>query len=249
MASDTILPSIRSRRIAGKGRGLRQVGRSSCRPIATVTEKLEALQERIDRIESAPIALPSSSAWDHAIIRFNKYCSGFCCMHAIKEAIIAREHDKEAEVYIFGMDIRAVGKGFEEYRNRGAHEAGIQLHPQPCGGNHRRQGSHAHHLVRRHQRAPAFTSLPVDLVILATACEPSAAWSGWPELLGITIERVWVFQDGLLSASWIPPGRASLSAAVRTVPWIFRNRLLRPAALPLEAAQVLSGSETERLAS
>ena len=31
------------------------------------------------------------------------------------------------EVYIFGMDIRAVGKDFEEYRNRGANESGIKF--------------------------------------------------------------------------------------------------------------------------
>lgn len=54
------------------------------------------------------------------------HCSGFCCMHSIKEAIIAREHDDEVEAWIFGMDIRAVGKGFEEYRIK-AENMGIKF--------------------------------------------------------------------------------------------------------------------------
>ena len=29
--------------------------------------------------------------------RFHKYCSNYCCMHSIKEAIIAREHERETE--------------------------------------------------------------------------------------------------------------------------------------------------------
>lgn len=79
--------------------------------------ELEALKARIDKIHGAHrLAFIQCVSRD---IRFNKYCSGFCCMHAIKEAIIGLEHDREAEVYIFGMDIRAVGKNFEEYRNRG----------------------------------------------------------------------------------------------------------------------------------
>ena len=44
--------------------------------------------------------------------RFFPFCSGYCCMHSIKEAVIANEHEPETTSTIFGMDIRAVGKGF-----------------------------------------------------------------------------------------------------------------------------------------
>ena len=57
--------------------------------------------------------------------RFYPFCSGFCCMHSIKEAIIANEHDRETTSVIFGMDIRAVGKGFEEYKVRGGNQSRI----------------------------------------------------------------------------------------------------------------------------
>jgi len=46
----------------------------------------------------------------------NEYCSGVCCMYAIKEAVMAREHvGKDFEGSIFFMDMRTSGKDFEKY--------------------------------------------------------------------------------------------------------------------------------------
>lgn len=57
----------------------------------------------------------------------NIYCSRYCCMQAIKEAILLKEHDKEVEVTIFYIDIRAFGKGYEELYNRAKSEFGINF--------------------------------------------------------------------------------------------------------------------------
>jgi len=44
------------------------------------------------------------------------YCSSVCCMYAIKEAIISKEHSKEdLDCAVFYMDIRTHGKDFERY--------------------------------------------------------------------------------------------------------------------------------------
>jgi heterodisulfide reductase subunit A len=49
----------------------------------------------------------------------NGYCSGVCCMYAIKEAVIAKEHAKgELDAAIFFMDMRTFGKEFEQYYTR-----------------------------------------------------------------------------------------------------------------------------------
>jgi heterodisulfide reductase subunit A len=49
----------------------------------------------------------------------NGYCSGVCCMYAIKEAVIAKEHAKgDLDAAIFFMDMRTYGKEFEQYYNR-----------------------------------------------------------------------------------------------------------------------------------
>jgi heterodisulfide reductase subunit A2 len=52
------------------------------------------------------------------------YCSSVCCMYAIKEAVIAKEHaDSSLDCAIFYMDIRTHGKDFERYYDdaRGKH--------------------------------------------------------------------------------------------------------------------------------
>ena len=45
----------------------------------------------------------------------NPYCSSVCCMFAIKEAVIAQEHNPGLGATIFFMDMRAFGKEFDDY--------------------------------------------------------------------------------------------------------------------------------------
>jgi len=55
------------------------------------------------------------------------YCSGVCCTYAIKEAIIAKEHQKgKLDTAIFYIDIRTHGKDFERYYNR-AQKDGVRF--------------------------------------------------------------------------------------------------------------------------
>ena len=54
------------------------------------------------------------------------YCSSVCCMYATKEAIIAKEHEREIEPTIFFMDLRAFGKDFDKYYERAQKEYGIR---------------------------------------------------------------------------------------------------------------------------
>ncbi|MHC4489410.1 MAG: FAD-dependent oxidoreductase, partial [Planctomycetota bacterium] len=48
----------------------------------------------------------------------NPYCSSVCCMYATKQAIVTKEHLPDTECKIFVMDVRAFGKGFDEYYER-----------------------------------------------------------------------------------------------------------------------------------
>jgi heterodisulfide reductase subunit A len=55
-------------------------------------------------------------------LNHNRFCSSVCCMYATKEAILANEHDRELESTIFYTDLRAAGKGFQEYVARAKRE-------------------------------------------------------------------------------------------------------------------------------
>ncbi|MFP4459072.1 MAG: FAD-dependent oxidoreductase [Candidatus Zixiibacteriota bacterium] len=55
------------------------------------------------------------------------YCSSVCCMYAMKEAVIAREHVKGLDASIFFMDARAHGKDFDKYYDRAKDQFGVEF--------------------------------------------------------------------------------------------------------------------------
>jgi heterodisulfide reductase subunit A len=57
----------------------------------------------------------------------NGYCSSVCCMYAIKEAMVAKEHDPDCEITIFYMDMRTQGKDFDAARIRAEEQFGIKF--------------------------------------------------------------------------------------------------------------------------
>ncbi len=57
----------------------------------------------------------------------NSYCSSVCCMYAVKEAMIAKEHDPGLECAIFFMDMRTPGKEFEKYYQNAKEQHGIKF--------------------------------------------------------------------------------------------------------------------------
>ena len=93
----------------------------------TIAEPLEALKKKAEGFSVAK-RLAFIQCVGSRDFRFYPFCSGYCCMHSIKEAIIAHEHEPETTSTIFGMDIRAVGKGFEEYKIRGGQSFQYQLY-------------------------------------------------------------------------------------------------------------------------
>jgi heterodisulfide reductase subunit A len=120
--------------------------------------------------------------------RFHKYCSSYCCMHSIKEAIIAKEHEPETESYIFYMDLRTVGKGFEEYKVRGAKVSGLKY-----------VRGRVAEILQDEELNPVLyyedteqrkvVSMTLDMVVLANACSAPRGIPKLAELLGLELEE------------------------------------------------------------
>jgi heterodisulfide reductase subunit A len=75
---------------------------------------------------------PKKIAWiqcvgSRGIAPQNGYCSSICCTYAIKEAIVAKEHNSSVEPTIFSIDIRTFGKGFEAYYDKAMTEYGVRF--------------------------------------------------------------------------------------------------------------------------
>ena len=56
--------------------------------------------------------------------RGNPYCSNVCCMNTVKDSLLINEHNPDTEIYVFYMDMRAFGKGFEDLLRR-SKEVGV----------------------------------------------------------------------------------------------------------------------------
>ena len=109
-------------------------------------------------------------------MKTNRWCSRTCCMHSMKLAQLVREHT-DADVTVFYMDIRAPGKGYEEFYDKSLKE-GIQfvrgrvaevtdwaMAPEEEGKLVIRVEDTLAGFVRR---------VPVDMIVLATGMEPQA---------------------------------------------------------------------------
>jgi len=50
------------------------------------------------------------------------YCSKVCCMYVAKQAMLYKEHVPDGQAYVFYIDIRSAGKGYDEYVQRAMEE-------------------------------------------------------------------------------------------------------------------------------
>ncbi len=53
------------------------------------------------------------------------YCSKICCMYTVKHAMLYKHHVHDGQAYIFYIDIRSGGKGYEEFVKRAVEEDGV----------------------------------------------------------------------------------------------------------------------------
>ncbi len=58
--------------------------------------------------------------------RYNPWCSNFCCMYAIKNAVLLKQMYPDIELSIYYIDIRTPSKGYEEFYER-ARQMGIKF--------------------------------------------------------------------------------------------------------------------------
>ncbi|MHA1563509.1 MAG: 4Fe-4S dicluster domain-containing protein [Promethearchaeota archaeon] len=115
---------------------------------------------------------------------YHSYCSRVCCMYAIKQARQYKEKHPEAECYIFYMDIRAFGKGYEEFYESSSHDFGIKYMRGRLAEIY--QNPDKTLLIRGED---TFLSRPiainVDLVVLSTGVESRSDSSQVATMLGI----------------------------------------------------------------
>jgi len=103
------------------------------------------------------------------------YCSSVCCMYAIKEAVIAKEHSKEPlETTIFFMDMRTHGKGFEKYYDRAREEKGVRFVRSRIYAIEQLDDESKNLMIRYADEDGSLCMEEFDLVVLSVGMEPSS---------------------------------------------------------------------------
>ncbi len=122
----------------------------------------------------------------------NRYCSRVCCMYALKHAHLVRDKTG-AEVFEFYMDIRAFGKGYEEFYER-VQEEGVYFV--------RGRGAEVVVLNNGQIQVKAEdttlgipVAINVDMVILETAMEPQRDAARVASLFGLSRSADGFFQE------------------------------------------------------
>jgi heterodisulfide reductase subunit A len=117
------------------------------------------------------------------------YCSSICCKYAVKDAVLIKEHEPKSLVTIFYIDMRAFGKGFQEFVNRAKSEFGVEFVRSSPG--ELREDPTTRNLTISFEDPVTRTvqNVTFDLVILSPALIPSAGIRELAKILGITLDN------------------------------------------------------------
>jgi heterodisulfide reductase subunit A len=115
-----------------------------------------------------------------------KYCSSVCCMYATKESILVREHVPDIESTIFYMDMRATGKGFQEFVQRAEKNYGVRyINSRPASVQPGKDGAGVLITYETRGLAGEQVTEELDMLVLCPALVPSSGTRTIARLLKI----------------------------------------------------------------
>jgi heterodisulfide reductase subunit A len=127
--------------------------------------------------------------------RTHAYCSSVCCMYATKESILAGEHCPGIKSTIFYMDMRAVGKGFQEFVQRAQRSYGVRyINSRPAKIQPGEDGKGVLVSYERRGAGGEPVTEPFDMVVLCPALEPKSN-AQLAVLLGIEMDADGFFRS------------------------------------------------------
>lgn len=120
------------------------------------------------------------------------YCSRICCMNTIKDALVLKEHYPDSEIVVFYIDIRAFGKGFEEFYNRSLEKGVRYIKGKPSKVMENENGELIIHYEDDRGQPNRMT---FDAVCLSSALIPSKGCQDLAKVLGIDTDEDGFFQN------------------------------------------------------
>ena len=118
----------------------------------------------------------------------NAYCSSVCCMYAVKQAVMAKDHSKDSlDCAVFYMDMRTQGKDFDRYyenaQKNGVRFIRSRVHsvvPDPDGPGLK---------MRYVDEDGRIEDEAFDMVVLSTGLEIDKDTAGLAKTMGLELDR------------------------------------------------------------
>ncbi|MBE3075734.1 MAG: CoB--CoM heterodisulfide reductase iron-sulfur subunit A family protein, partial [Actinobacteria bacterium] len=115
----------------------------------------------------------------------NAYCSRVCCMYSLKFAHLVKEKLPDAECYEFYIDMRAFGKGYEEFAERIRDEGTFVVR----GRTAKVMDGNGQMMIRGEDIvSERLVEFPVDMILLAVGLVPARGSAEIADMLDLSID-------------------------------------------------------------
>ena len=121
-------------------------------------------------------------------VNSNQFCSSVCCMYSTKEAVLANEHDREVSSTVFYTDLRAAGKGFQEYVERAKRQYQV-TYVRGRVGEITQDANERPVIWYEDAESGEVGSETVDLAVLAISLVPRRGTKELADLLGVELDE------------------------------------------------------------
>ncbi|MCP2606510.1 CoB--CoM heterodisulfide reductase iron-sulfur subunit A family protein, partial [Candidatus Aminicenantes bacterium AC-708-I09] len=123
----------------------------------------------------------------------NAYCSKICCMYTAKHAMLYKHRVPDGRAYIFYIDVRSAGKGYEEFVQRAVEEDGVVYLRGKVSKIFQENGKIKVWGVDT--LTGKDVEIDADMVVLAMAIKPSKGAQELAKKLKIAIDRDGFFSE------------------------------------------------------
>jgi heterodisulfide reductase subunit A len=121
------------------------------------------------------------------------YCSKICCMYVAKQAMAYKQRIPDGQAYVFYIDIRSQGKGYEEFVQRAMTDYGVLYLRGKAARVFEEDGRVVVYGVDT--LSGKAVEVQADLVVLATAVVPSAGARDLAQRLRVSTDEYGFFSE------------------------------------------------------
>jgi heterodisulfide reductase subunit A len=178
------------------------------------------------------------------------YCSRFCCMNAVKDSMLIRQHDPEVEeITILYTDLRAFGKGFDDFVRRSFDErSATYIRGRPAKVDHLPDGDTLEIFVED-TLGHSQRRIPADLVVLSVAAAPNDGAIELATTLGIATDQYGFIARKDPAISAVESTREGIFVCGSAVgPQVIPDCVAQASATAARAQLYLTGDRVEQIA-